>query len=363
MKLRIRIKHTFFYAIIICSILLLLEAGLRIYIKSIAAKEIKASFAIFYDDNIPGIASRYIPHHYLTYRLSPSYEDISGKCRHNKQGFRGAEISEHFKSLFRIIIIGGSTTYSSKIIEDNKTYPYLLDSLLNAGKHSKAFEVINAGVPGYTSWESFIDFAFRLIDLEPDMIIIHQAINDLHCRKVKLYSWDNSGYRHLWKEGLTFNEKLLKYSYIVRFLRGCFYKLRPLGVEHYTCQEDSQLLHPEPSLLSQNPPIYFERNIRHIIRLANSYNIKVVLCTFAANQEIQGHYMAEKYYQEGLKEMNNVIKKLSQQEKTGLIDLDSLVDRNVSFWSDGVHLNTKGDSLTAKILYTYLENSILLNKK
>ena len=45
-------------------------------------------------------------------------------------------------------------------------------------------EVLNAGVPGYNSWESAIDFQTRVLDAEPDLVVVFFGVNDVHARLV-----------------------------------------------------------------------------------------------------------------------------------------------------------------------------------
>ena len=54
----------------------------------------------------------------------------------------------------------------------------MLEDFLNSSFDSPRFEVINAGTPGWTSAESLINLQFRLLELNPDMIIIYEAVND-----------------------------------------------------------------------------------------------------------------------------------------------------------------------------------------
>lgn len=76
-----------------------------------------------------------------------------------------------------------------------ETYPDLLNKYLhNAGIES--VEVINAGVAGYSSYNNLINISFRILPLEPDLIILYQGINDIDKRFVypsERYLVDNSG--------------------------------------------------------------------------------------------------------------------------------------------------------------------------
>ena len=69
----------------------------------------------------------------------------------------------------------------------------MLEKILVEKYKYENIEVINAGVPGYTSWETLINFQFRVLDIEPDLIIIYHGTNDTHARLVlpKFYQSDN----------------------------------------------------------------------------------------------------------------------------------------------------------------------------
>ena len=84
----------------------------------------------------------------------------------------------------RIAILGGSTTYDTGVRDDAETFPARLQELLNAGATAPPYRVINAGVPGYTSWESLIHLQLRILELEPDIVIVHHATNDVYARLV-----------------------------------------------------------------------------------------------------------------------------------------------------------------------------------
>ena len=54
----------------------------------------------------------------------------------------------------------------------------MLEDTLNCFFKKPYFEVINAGIPGWTTAESLINLHFRVLELSPDMVIICHAVND-----------------------------------------------------------------------------------------------------------------------------------------------------------------------------------------
>ena len=132
---------------------------------------------------------RYTPHRYIGYYPTPNY--IKGNDRHNALGYRGDEIeSPKPPGQFRIVCLGGSTTYTSDVKDYRKSYPYLLEKYLN-GQGYNNVTVINAGAGSWSSWESLINFQLRVLDIEPDLIIIYHSINDISPRFV----WPPEAYR------------------------------------------------------------------------------------------------------------------------------------------------------------------------
>jgi lysophospholipase L1-like esterase len=113
--------------------------------------------------------------HVLNPALDHSY-------RINSRGFRGPEVPDAKPSgEFRIVTVGDSITFGWELSEDEATYPGQLQSRL-AGRRApggRAFRVVNAGVPRYTSEQVLRWLRERVLDLEPDLIVLCVGWNDL----------------------------------------------------------------------------------------------------------------------------------------------------------------------------------------
>ncbi|MCB4757686.1 MAG: hypothetical protein LHV69_11770, partial [Elusimicrobia bacterium] len=88
---------------------------------------------------------RVIDQAYLLYIPTPNYRPAG----HNAHGYRGKIVPlERAPRVKRVLCLGGSTTYGWGVDDANKTYPALLEELINAeGDKRRKVEVINAGVP------------------------------------------------------------------------------------------------------------------------------------------------------------------------------------------------------------------------
>ena len=97
----------------------------------------------------------------------------------NSFGFRGAEISkEKQDNVFRIFVIGGSTTYGYGATSDETTIPGFLQQKFNSEKLDLKIEVINAGNPASDSLDE-VFYAKKIIqEFEPDLFIIYDGWND-----------------------------------------------------------------------------------------------------------------------------------------------------------------------------------------
>lgn len=95
----------------------------------------------------------------------------------NSFGFRDHEFRVAKKSQFRIVVLGDSCTAGHQLPTE-KTYSTLLEKLLNNETGIKTFEVINAGVPGYTSFQGLRYFRIITNKYNPDLVIVCYGTND-----------------------------------------------------------------------------------------------------------------------------------------------------------------------------------------
>ena len=84
----------------------------------------------------------------------------------------------------RIAVIGASTTANINL-SYSENWPGYLGNLVQKALPNKKIRVINAGVPGFDTAQSVGNLALRVMPLEPDIVIIYQAYNDLKAIKKK----------------------------------------------------------------------------------------------------------------------------------------------------------------------------------
>jgi lysophospholipase L1-like esterase len=90
---------------------------------------------------------------------------------------RAGEIHDGDPAGFRILSLGESTTFGHGV-ENQETYSAVLQSYLNSAFETDRFEVINAGVPAYSSFQSLMYLRTAGLDLKPNVIVFYHEIND-----------------------------------------------------------------------------------------------------------------------------------------------------------------------------------------
>src|SRR5262249_32068041 len=154
--------------------LLALELGFRLWLFVLAPESKLEKYGRLSD--VPLERQLYLPHPYLAFCLNPAYRSADGLNRHDSLGFRGDEVARAKPpGTFRIVCLGASTTYDADVPDWHEAYPAQLEARLHEHGH-KSVAVINAGVPGYTSWELALAFQLRLVELAPDLVIVYEAV-------------------------------------------------------------------------------------------------------------------------------------------------------------------------------------------
>jgi len=100
----------------------------------------------------------------------------------NSAGFRdrNAITTEKPDGAYRIICIGDSVTFGVPVHLNppEKTFSKQLEALMDKRFGSGKVEVLNAGNPGYTSYQGLKQLKHRLLKYKPDLLIVQFAIND-----------------------------------------------------------------------------------------------------------------------------------------------------------------------------------------
>ncbi len=361
---------------LVIGMMLTLEISVRYYLENYAEKYRLTAYGTY--NMIKDYDMSYIRHPYLGYCLKPNITNESGD-KHNSIGLRGEEIqTPKPDSTFRILCIGGSTTYGTHVPNYKKAYPYILQKELEKAGY-RNIEVINGGVGNADSWYSLINLEFRTIYLEPDLVIIYHGDNDIESRMVyptQAYLSDNTGrfiphkvielgfversvvLRILKKlllsrletygslESLFNAPTYVQQEYVVQLIRGEY----PAGIFREIDVID---------ILGSNPPVYSERNYKNIISICRSESIEIILSTYSFSP-ISVETDTE-LYRIAVDEHNAMIKKVAIDKNVAIFDFKALMPLDSLYWKeDGIHLNEKGNELKGRLFADFISGSIEL---
>ena len=117
----------------------------------------------------------------LFWRFRPSQTITShffeGKTyKINSFGLRGDEITQE-PGRIRIAALGNSCTFGWGM-EENQTYVRQLENLINSDSILPDVEIINCGIPGYSSFQGRRFFVSDIVSLQPDIVMMMFGWND-----------------------------------------------------------------------------------------------------------------------------------------------------------------------------------------
>ena len=115
----------------------------------------------------------------LFWKLLPNLDTVSNgvRIRTNRIGLRDTDIRAKRSDEFRILSLGESTTFGHGV-ENEQTYSALLQDMLAEAEFDHSIRVINAGVSGYTSFQSLQFLKQSSPNLNLDMVLFYHELND-----------------------------------------------------------------------------------------------------------------------------------------------------------------------------------------
>ena len=346
---------------------LLLEVGARVWLNYLATPDQYDRYVLF--TSIDPKEFAWTPHQYLVYYPTPNYQ--KGQTFHNSLGYRADEFTvEKPSNVFRIVALGGSSTYDIRIEDNEKTFTAQLQKLLTEEYGYQNVEVINAGVPGYNSWEILINLEFRVLDLNPDLVIIYEGTNDVHARLVEpsAYRGDNSGRRQPWHLPPV---PPWEHSALLRIVSRMMNFTRQVSVDdfassptflswpfEYRLDEDGA----DPgNILEKNRPIYFQRNLENMFAIAKEHGVEVLFSTWAYSPYLND-YASKDYYQQGFQENNEVVKEVANRHHVPLFDFAAVMPQDARYWADGRHVNESGALEKAALFAEFIHTQGLIKQ-
>lgn len=308
----------------------------------------------------------------LGYRLEPDRQrtDATGKrFRHNHLGVRGPEISRvKPKGVRRILLLGDSTVYGP-YVDETETSAAQLQQRLAQGLDGARVQVVNAGVPGWTSRETRLNLLLHLAELSPDALVVMEGRNELFPELFRSYRSDYSHYRRIgydYRRGNRIPRRLFRWSRAWMLLstrhgeRLGYSSLdeRPpyAYVRWENLPDESQI-----AALARRPGILegFRRNLEADLDFASARGILAVLASIPFRVEgyrsgvIRGSPRIYPVLSELMRRNNALTRAIAAERGVPFVDGASL--SRARYLVDDCHLNADGERELARLFARALE--------
>jgi hypothetical protein len=321
---------------------------------------------------------------YLPYSPTPKFTDLDSLRVLNSRGFRNSVEFSIPKpaNTFRIICLGGSTTYDDYGEQKDKdTWAGRLEHYLNLHSAGKKYEVINASGHNYDTYMNLIDFMTRCRDLQPDIIIIFEGINEIYFN-----GFDNVSFAHTNVfQPFNFNyhsyfynlnhNMFLKYS---MFLRLCYIKffINPLNLNVMSTKKVHHYEIANLKNIAADSLFTFKKGLEGFIAISKADNSKIVFLSQAYNfKNFKNFFIlnTEDYSEADerlrmLKEetarIHEKMKLTALQNDIPFLDMNEVLNQNDSLFAnsmDAVHFSKTGSSFFGLRVYNFLVEKKLVD--
>jgi lysophospholipase L1-like esterase len=268
----VRVVVAALLALVIC------EIGARVWVRVAWPPERIAQLSTH-----ASLRGRFASHPFLPYVLSPEFKE------QNKFGFRGGTIEiAKAAGTRRIAFLGASTTYGV-YVDSNEAYPARVGELLD--KTHGRWEVINAGVPGWLSTESLVDFQLRVLPFEPDVVVILQGRNEIF---PQAYNGFRRDYTHYRRPGFNYSVSNYMHKEVFRWSHLAMLACTLRGERFGWSETEEHPLYggivwenrPDPAQAMRNldDPARMDTLrccLENMIELARARGMTVLVCTMA----------------------------------------------------------------------------------
>jgi lysophospholipase L1-like esterase len=251
----------------------------------------------------------------------------------------------------RIIAVGGSTTANNRPYTKNRIdYPTSLERKLEKGFEQVSFEVLNAGSDAFSSAQSLINIEFRLVEYNPDIILLMHTVNDASV--------------NAFNGGATpdYSNKYLQPYYLSTSLQGS------LSLVGFISQSGvlSRIGLPE-LLANKNGDLevvsdysyglhLFTRNLETIASICKLHNIDLVLLSQPAPIRTDKYTT---YITKGMfLDYRKAITEVAEEQGVHYIDMYDKFGHEERYFTDHIHYTPEGIERFSSILYSELRSII-----
>jgi len=308
--------------------------------------------------------------------------------RINSLGLRGDETFGD--AGFHIITLGASTT-ECVYLDQDKSWPALLQSSLNAEMSAQKTWVGNAGISGRRSAHHLIELK-RLCEQLPwvDMMIVLMGVNDLQYRLSSDSGFIEKSQSTLLHESFTYvprdsSVSFVKRSEIFKLLSSVKRVLAPAPTGQTLTGDQLSLWrenrHHARAFIDSLPDISdglreYESNIKQIIAVARENKKKLLFLTQPTiwkesmteyeksiiwfgwigryQTDNSGRYYSVSALRRGMDAYNETLIHVCQAYKVDCLDLAAILPKDTTIFYDDCHFNEHGAEVVSKELTRHL---------
>ncbi|PTN11172.1 SGNH/GDSL hydrolase family protein [Nitrosomonas aestuarii] len=306
-----------------------------------------------------GVTDLHFDKHSGLYTPLPSMKTASISI--NSMGFRGPEIEmPKPDNRLRIGFIGASTTYCAEVSNNDMVWSDITSHRLKSSIPGLSVDYINAGVPGYTTDTSLINLEKRVVPLQPDIVIIYHATNDLSSETRALAE----------AAGIERTNLAAEESWLGRYSLLWHLVQKNVTLLMLQAPSETELLKVDPQSIGDE----FRQNLEKLVYVAykNGANL-VALMTFSIHlrdgmtiEQQEDAMISARYYMPylsaddllaGFKQYNQIIREVAEKTGALLIEREHDIPGDPIHFNDSVHFTDKGSQKQAERVVTALVNS------
>jgi len=277
---------------------------------------------------------------------------FGGRLTVNRLGFRGPEITVPKPAdTVRLAFLGASTTWCAEVSSDDKAWPALVVEQLRLRFPSTKFDFVNGGVPGYTVAASLKNLNSRVGQLQPDIIVIYHATNDM---SVELRALAKA-------QGIIGETRVAERSWLARYslLWDLTEKNLQLARARQAVEDDTRRLSVDTRQIGEK----FRHELAALVTASRAHGDRVAIATFSvqlrswqnADQKTRASasalyympFMTPESLIQAYKRYNDIIREVATQTGALLIEEEDAIPGDPEHFNDTVHFRDAGSERMA----------------
>jgi lysophospholipase L1-like esterase len=291
-----------------------------------------------------GVVALHEPRPHVLYARPPGIPGVNS-LGFNDDEFRLAKTP----GTLRIACLGSSTTEGGNPEGHEGSYPRQLKHVLEE-RTGRAVEVMNFGMAGWTTAETMVNYFLVVQDYAPDIVVIHEAPNDVDPRRWPGFRTDYSHFRKPWSEV----HYSLPYRLLVRwsdiFAASQLRDPAAFDLQAVVTRTPEGPLRDAAGALPPETAVAFRRNVQTIAEHVRLRGGHPILATVPYDAQAQGAAI----YRGGIDDHNRILRELSQKDGFTLADVDQRGRTRAGglhpFFLDLVHMTKAGNRFKAEAI-------------